>query len=88
MTYASARIASMFALHHSSMRRTSGCLMIATGLGSRDATSRNWMRSLAYSTACWYARSAIARPCTPTLKRAAFIITNMYSRPRFASPTR
>ena len=45
-------------------------------------------RSAAKATACWVARSDIATPCSPTAKRAAFIITNMYSRPRFSSPTR
>ena len=31
---------------------------------------------------------AIAMPCMPTWKRAAFIMMNMYSRPRFSSPIR
>ena len=59
------------------------------GTGPLDpSTARLCTRSRANCAAFWYARSAIAMPCMPTAKRAAFIMMNMYSRPRFSSPIR
>src|SRR6266480_4272328 len=69
------------------MRRTSGCRMIGTVLPPATR-SRPCRRSLEKASARWNARSAIATPSRPTAKRAAFIMMNMYSRPRFSSPTR
>ncbi len=87
-THATARIASVCDFMRSSMRRTSGCRTMATGSRLFAPSSVPWTRSLAYSEAAWYARSEIPTPSSPTLKRAAFIMMNMYSRPRFSSPTR
>ena len=44
------------------------------------------MRSFANARALWNARSDSPMPSSPTAKRAAFIMMNMYSRPRFSSP--
>src|SRR5919108_3486929 len=94
---ASAREASTVDFISSSMRLTSGWPMmgageelvpsdadpatLATGTGGLPCT-----RVRAQPAACWNARSACAYPSSPTDNRAAFIITNMYSSPRFGSP--
>lgn len=62
--------------------------MIVTDCLAEPSTGRLCTRSFANSAAFWYARSATPIPCIPTPKRAAFIMMNMYSRPRFSSPTR
>jgi hypothetical protein len=55
------------------MRRTSACSMI--GLSSpAEAPTAPWRRSITQSSACWYERSPITSPESPTDKRAMFII--------------
>jgi hypothetical protein len=80
----SARVASIHAFWVSSIRCTSGQRTIGTGSPAIEP----WMRSFAYASACWYARSAIPTPSTPTASRALFIITNITASPRFSSPSR
>jgi hypothetical protein len=71
-----------------SIRFTSGCWTMgevfaplhADGL-ALQALARPGERALV-------GRSAIATPSSPTDRRAAFIMMNMYSRPRCGSPTR
>ena len=51
-------------------------------------TSVPWTRSLRIAERVLVGALGDATPCSPTEKRAAFIMMNMYSRPRFSSPTR
>ena len=69
-----------------SIRRTSGCSMIGLCSPAGAPTARPWRRSIACASACWYARSATASPCSPTDSRAVFIIVNMFRMPSRSSP--
>ncbi len=85
--YASARMASVSDFMVRSIRFTSGCWTMGEVFAPLTPTGLPCSRSRAHASARWYARSPIATPSSPTERRAAFIMMNMYSRPRFASPT-
>ena len=80
-------MASVRAFIDSSIRFTSGCSMMATGAGMPPAIFP-CLRLRAQSSACCSARSDCATPCTPTDRRAAFIMMNMNARPECGGPTR
>ncbi len=72
-----ARSASMDARIVRSMRRTSGCSTMRLCSPAGAPGARPCLRSFAYSSAIWYARSDTDRPSRPTDSRALFIIVNM-----------
>ena len=72
----------------SSMRRTSGCSMIATRgavASFHCAIDEPCLRSFAYSSAFRYAADATLTLCTPTAMRAPFIMRNICAMPRFST---
>jgi hypothetical protein len=70
-----------------SMRRTSGWRMIGT-LGPRRRRGVLALHALlGIGQRLLVGALGHATPCRPTPRRASFIMMNMYSRPRFSSPT-